>query len=169
MKVSIIAAVSNNGVIGQDNKIPWSCPEDMAHFKAKTLNSTVIMGRKTFESMGSRCLPKRNNILVAPSLFDNTLKSLSTKGKLPQNLILEESLESALNKAKEFNNSIYFIGGASIYSEAMKYADEILLSIIDTYVKEDNVIKFPWINPLKFSISEVEDKETFKLIKYTKV
>lgn len=165
-KITIIAAVSKNGIIGKDNKIPWSCPEDMAHFKESTLNSTIIMGRKTFESMGSRCLPKRNNILVSSSYFDNSLKSLAAKNKLPNTIKLTSSLEEAINEAKKSEMPIFLIGGSSIYQMGMEYADEILLSVISISVEEGNTVNFPWINPLKFELLESEDKESFMLLKY---
>ena len=167
-KISIIAAVSRNGILGKDNKIPFICPEDMAHFKESTLNSTVIMGRKTFESIGSRCLPKRNNILVSSSYFDNSLKSLAAKHKLPSNLKLTASLEEALHEAKKNETPIFLIGGSAIYQLGMEYADEILLSIIDVLVEEGNIVKFPWINPLKFDLVDTTNKGTFTLLKYIK-
>jgi len=167
-KISIIAAVSIDGIIGKDNKIPWSCPEDMAHFRSSTLDSTIIMGRKTFESMGSKCLPKRNNILVSNSYFENSLKSLVCKYKLPESLKLTDSLTEAIEEGQKLDKPIFLIGGSFIYQQGLNYADEILLSVIPEHVGEGNVVRFPWINPLKFDLYNIENKSTFSLLKYVK-
>ena len=137
--IRIIAAVTTNGVIGIEGKIPFDYPEDMQHFKKSTLNSTIIMGRKTFEGIG-RPLPKRRNIVITSQSIDlcgietfSSIKSVMEPG------VLEE------------NKDIWFIGGAGIYQEAMQYAYEIVLTITPDYVDHPQAIRFPWINPTVFS------------------
>ena len=141
----MIAAVTRNGVIGINNRLPFNYKEDLAHFKKVTTNTTVIMGRNTFESIG-KPLPNRNNIIISNSI----------DFKLDNNLIIENSLESAIKIAKNYNNSIWLIGGASVYQKGMEVVDKIILTITPDYVDDVNSIKFPWINPMLFIQNEIE-------------
>jgi dihydrofolate reductase len=134
--IGIIAAVTVNGVIGVENKLPFDYPEDMKHFRTTTANSTVIMGRKTFEGIG-RPLPKRRNVIIS-----------STMAETP-GVEVFSSVSSAMHTTKSEDN-VWFIGGASIYEEAMLYADKIVLTITPDYNLHPKAIKFPWINPLIF-------------------
>jgi dihydrofolate reductase len=136
--IGIIAAVSQNGIIGIENKLPFNYPEDMAHFKQTTLNSTIIMGRNTFESIG-KPLSKRKNIVIT-----------SKKISIP-NIITFDSIEGALQN----ENNVWFIGGAQIYEEAMAYADTILLTIMPDIIKSINTVKFPLINPTIFELNNI--------------
>jgi dihydrofolate reductase len=138
--IKIIAAVSENMVIGKDNKIPWHYPEDLKHFKEMTLDSVVIMGKKTFESIG-KPLPRRKNIVITSNPI-NEIECYS-------------SLEDALN-FYQFNQ-IWLIGGRSIYEQGMEYANEIHLTRIPIYIEGDDVIKFPNIN------ESFSKKETIKI------
>ena len=117
-KIIHIVATDKNGVIGKNNDIPWHSKEDFKHFKETTRLSVLIMGRKTYESIG-RPLPYRVNIIVS-----RTLKSDIDKG-----IIVVDSIENALKKAKEYNNDkIFIIGGESIYSGTEKYVDEAIIT-----------------------------------------
>ncbi len=144
--ISMIAAVSKNGIIGADGTIPWQgkYPGDLKRFKELTINGTVIMGSKTWLSMGGRKLPKRNNFVVSSTLPDNA------------NYEKFSSLKDAIDKAKTLHQSIWLIGGQSIYSEGMKYADVIDLTLIPEEIEIKNykeVATFPWINPHVFMMS----------------
>jgi dihydrofolate reductase len=143
--IGMIAAVTRNGVIGINNRLPFNYKEDLAHFKKVTTNTTVIMGRNTFESIG-KPLPNRNNIIISNSI----------DFKLDNNLIIENSLESAIKIAKNYNNPIWLIGGASVYQKGMEVVDKIILTITPDYVDDVNSIKFPWINPMLFIQNEIE-------------
>jgi dihydrofolate reductase len=143
--IGMIAAVTRNGVIGINNGLPFNYKEDLAHFKKVTTNTTVIMGRNTFESIG-KPLPNRNNIIISNSI----------DFKLDNNLIIENSLESAIKIAKNYNNPIWLIGGASVYQKGMEVVDKIILTITPDYVDDVNSIKFPWINPMLFIQNEIE-------------
>lgn len=137
--IGIIAAVSVNGVIGVDGKIPWNYPEDMKHFRKTTADSVVIMGRKTFESIG-RPLPKRRNIVIANVNFAP-----------PEGVETAPTFSRAIAKTiNEDKRNIWFIGGASIYEMGMLYADEIVLTQTTDYIRDPNAVKFPWINPSIF-------------------
>lgn len=149
--IGIIAAVSSNGVIGTpDNKLPFNDPDDKRFFKYKTENNTVIMGRKTFESIG-KPLPKRNNIVITSSIIPGT-KTFT-------------SIKQAFDKEQLYNSSddIWFIGGHSIYQEAMLYVSEIYLTVFPIYINEKDCVKFPWINPLQFELSSSENLSSNRL------
>lgn len=117
--VSLIMARSINGVIGIGNKLPWSCPKDMAIFKAMTTGCCVIMGRKTWESLPIKPLPNRKCIVIT-SQNDYDVNE--------QGCTAVHSLEEALNIATV---PIMVIGGGSIYEQALKYADTIYVSLIN--------------------------------------
>lgn len=126
MRISIIAAIGKNRELGKDNKLLWHISEDLKRFKDLTNNHTVIMGRKTYESIG-RPLPNRLNIIISrdPSLHI-------------QNCIVVHSLEEALDIAKEREKKeIFIIGGASVYAQAFEFADKLYLTIVDSKFDAD--------------------------------
>ncbi len=117
-KICIVAAVAENGVIGAQGALPWRLPEDLRHFKLLTTGHTVIMGRRTWESIGERPLPGRNNIVVSRSL------SPAVAGAR-----VARSLEAALELCAE-QPVVYVIGGARLYAAALPIADELVLTEI---------------------------------------
>jgi dihydrofolate reductase len=141
--IKMIAACTSNSVIGLNGKIPFSYPADMRQFKALTLNSTVIMGRKTFEGIG-KPLPKRLNIVISNS-----------KIMVQKDVYTVSSIKAALELAED-NKDIWLIGGANIYQEGMKYAQEIHLTITPDEEKDPNSVKFPWIDPTVFKLDSWE-------------
>jgi dihydrofolate reductase len=156
--IGMIAAVTQNGVIGIENQIPFDYPEDLKHFKNKTLNSTVIMGRKTFEGIG-RPLPKRNNIVVSS-------KKLEIQG-----ISVAPSLDEAILMAPT-DRDIWLCGGAKIYEDGMNFADKIVLTITPDVELREPAVRFPWINPLKFEIKlviELDSGSKCKVVTYTKI
>jgi dihydrofolate reductase len=140
--IGIVAAVSFNGVIGVDGKLPWNYPEDMKHFRETTANSTVIMGRKTYESIG-KPLPGRDNFIISSTLQETP--GIKVFKDIPAALL-------AHNTAKD----AWFIGGESIYEEGMLYAQEIVLTIVNEIIEGQNVTRMPWINPLVFDAEHLE-------------
>ncbi len=125
----IIAAVSPEGAIGLGGKIPWHYPADAKRFKRVTMGSTVIMGRATWESLPKRPLPGRRNLVIA----SRPLAGVETFSDLP----------SALATCQ---GDVWFIGGARIYAEAMRYADVIDLVYVPDHVTEAGAICFPPID-----------------------
>ena len=165
--IKMIAAVSQNGVIGKDNEIPWNYPEDKKFFHEMTKESVVIMGRKTFASMNYHHLPKRRNIVITsqvarpPYRYHPHTESYST---------LNEAIEMV--SASAFFKDAWLIGGADIYQEGMAYASEIYLTIIPEVVSGENLVKFPWINPTIFkfdSVTPFETDDRLKLVKYIRI
>jgi dihydrofolate reductase len=152
MTVRMIAAVSLNCVFGNadTNDLPWGnkYPEDLNFFKQQTLNSTIIFGRKTYESIGSEPLPKRRNILVTSKPID-TIENYKT-------------LHGAINAA---DNDAWLIGGLGIYCEGLILADELYITSIPEIIQGSNLIYFPYINPNIYMLSdEIEINKNKKLI-----
>ena len=110
--VSIIVAIAQNGTIGDKNSLLWHIKEDMRFFRTTTSGHAVVMGRKTFESLGSKPLPKRTIIVI-------TRQDVEFEGALTAH-----SLEEAIRLA-EGDEEIFIIGGAQIYGEALKVADRM--------------------------------------------
>ncbi|MCD8291887.1 MAG: dihydrofolate reductase [Prevotella sp.] len=123
MKISIIAAVAQNRAIGNDNKLLYWLPNDLKRFKNLTTGHTIIMGRKTFESLPNGALPNRRNIVLS--------KSKSNFAGCDCYSSLEETLRHCSN-----DEDIYIIGGASVYTQAIKIADQLCLTEVHDTPKE---------------------------------
>ncbi len=131
MNLSIIVAKSTNHVIGNKNQLIWHLPADLKHFKEITSGGAVIMGRKTFESIG-RALPNRNNIVITRT------KNLKMDG-----VSVVNSLEDAL-KVAEKDEKVFIIGGGDIYAQALNLADT--LHITEIHQEFDGDTFFPEID-----------------------
>lgn len=118
MILAMIAAMARNRVIGRSNQLPWHLPEDLKHFKKITMGCSVMMGRKTFESIG-RLLPGRRNIILSRQ------KDYRVDGAL-----IVPDLHSAL-AACTFEEKVFIIGGAQLYQEALPLAQLLYLTLID--------------------------------------
>lgn len=129
MKVIAILAADKNGVIGDGPNLPWKLKDDMASFKNRTENNIVIMGRKTFQSIGRR-LPNRINVVVSRSGFDGGDGVISAT-------CIEEAIEKSKALAKVDDQSIYIIGGAQIYNEALAegMVDEIIFTDVNVALR----------------------------------
>jgi dihydrofolate reductase len=159
--LSIIVAAARNGVIGKDNSLPWHLPEDLRYFKAVTTGKPVVMGRKTFESIG-RPLPNRTNIVITRN-----------PEWVAEKVLVVNSLSAAIAEAKKVlsqqDNSameVMIIGGAEIYKTALPLADKIYLTWIDRDVDGD--AKFPELSPSEWQlISRVSgDPEASEIHEY---
>ncbi len=134
-EVVLIAAVARNGVIGHDNRLPWQLPEDMAHFRRSTQACTVLMGRRTWDSLPDRFrpLPGRHNIVVTRQ------HDWSAQGA-----VVAHSLEQALDQALENAQAaarVCVIGGVALFASALPRADTLLLTEIDADFEGD--VRFP--------------------------
>lgn len=118
-EISIIAAVSKNGVIGRDNRLPWHISADLKRFRELTTGHVVIMGRKTFESIG-KALPNRINIVVSRD------EEFSAPG-----CIVCHSLEDALKLGQERDDKIFVIGGEQIFREFINRASKLYLTLVE--------------------------------------
>lgn len=150
MIISLIAAISSNYVIGKDKDIPWKIPGEQVRFKDLTMGKSVIMGRKTFESIGQP-LPNRKTIIISKSKDINY-----------NNCLTVESLERAFNLLQQ-EDEIFIAGGGEIYKESLPFADRIYLTIIEKEY-EGNIF-FPMFNKDEFEITYQQKVEGF--IPYT--
>lgn len=124
MTISLIAAIDRNRVIGRDGRLPWHLPADLRHFREQTLGKPVLMGRKTFESIG-KPLPGRTNIIVTRRF-----------GYHADGCRVFDTLSAALDSCPDAPE-LMVIGGASIYVQALPLASRIYLTVIDTEVEGD--------------------------------
>ena len=154
MEIHLIWAQDKNGGIGENGKLPWHISEDLKHFKQLTLNSTIIMGRKTWDSLPVRPLPKRENIILS--------------SKKQSSGITYHSLKGCLEDLKESNkDKVFIIGGRSIYKLFFDLADYLHISFID--IKNDNINKyFPIdIEVIKTKFKKISEKELSENAIYT--
>ncbi|WP_185869204.1 dihydrofolate reductase [Blattabacterium cuenoti] len=141
-KIILIAAVSKNGFIGKNNQIMWNLPNDLKRFKNLTIGETVLMGRKTFESIG-KTLPKRTNIILTKNRID-FIKSLSLQNK--KNI----KVFSSIKQIDYLNNKrIFIIGGEKIYASTIEKAQTIELTLVHKKFYGD--AKFPKIDTKKWN------------------
>jgi dihydrofolate reductase len=150
MILSIIVAIAKNHAIGKDNKLLWHLPNDLKHFKDTTSGHTVIMGRKTFDSVG-KPLPKRRNIVI-------TRQAISIEG-----CEVVDSLQAAVALCKA-EDEVFIVGGAEIYRQAIPLTDRIYLTIIDHDFEGDTF--FPELNPDEWQETKHEDFEPDEKNKY---
>lgn len=150
--ISIIAAIGFNRELGKNNKLLWHIKKDLQHFKTITNGHPVIMGRKTYESIG-KPLPGRINIVIS----HNTLNPPSIPNKLSPLWFcsLEEALTFAKTKDKK---EIFIIGGASVYAQAIKYADKLYLTLVQGKFEAD--VFFPDYSNFKQVVSRTNDNES---------
>ncbi len=136
MKVSLIAAMTENRVIGIDNKLPWKLPADLAWFKKHTLNKPVVMGRRTWESLPFRPLPGRLNIVITG---DKNYRLRNTRGEeVKDNVSLTDSPEQAIALAESRHyEELMFIGGASLYAQVLDKVDCIYLTLVHEQIQGD--------------------------------
>jgi dihydrofolate reductase len=161
MKKCIIVAIADNNAIGKDNALLWHISEDLKFFRSTTVGCPVIMGRKTYESIG-RPLPKRLNIIVSRKGYD-----------APEGVLVVDSIEKGYEVAKEQGaEKCFVIGGGQIYAQAMKIADEMVITHVHTVI-EDADTYFPAIDPSVWQVAErselktdPESGYTFEFVKY---
>jgi len=152
MEIILIAALAKNRVIGRNNSIPWHIKEDLKHFRKTTSGSVVIMGRKTYESIG-RPLPNRTNIVMTKN----------PKGLC--DVIEVENKVKALKEASKFSNHAYVIGGEIIYKEFISSAKKMVLTEIDIITEGDTF--FPeWEQRQWREVSRTENIDNLLKIKF---
>lgn len=151
--ITIIAALTHEGVIGKNNALPWDIPEEMKHFRTTTTDCTVIMGYATFLSIG-KALPKRVNIVLAPP------------GTIIPGVSVTHSTEEALELAKATQREIFVIGGAYTYAQFIPHANRMILS----YIKHPypGTVFFPTWNTEEWTKDKQKEFEDFTVITYLK-
>lgn len=144
--------MSEDRVIGRDNDMPWKIKEEFAHFFRTTRKGTLVMGRKTFESIGSKPLPDRPHVVVSRTLAP-------TEG-----VDVCPDLESALEKASAYGREVFVMGGGQIYKQALPLADRMVLS----YVKGsyDGDTYFPVFDNSKWTVESKNDFPLYRCVTY---
>lgn len=125
--LSLIVAMDKNKVIGQDNDMPWHLPDDLKFFKKNTQNKTVIMGRKTFQSIGSKPLPNRRNIVISRN------QSFEANGAA-----LYASVEQAVLSCSK-QEEVMIIGGGQLYKMMLPYATRLYLTHVEASIEGDTI------------------------------
>ncbi len=152
MEKCLIVAIADNGAIGKNNELLWHISEDLKFFKRTTLGCPVIMGRKTFESIG-RPLPKRQNIVVSRRGFE-----------APEGVTVVGSLEEAY-KAIE-SPRLFIMGGGQIYAQALPDMDRLIITHVHTVIEDADTF-FPAIDPAVWQVAERSELMTDPETGYT--
>ena len=151
MKISLVVAASQNNVIGRDNQLPWHLPEDLEYFKSVTMDKPILMGRRTFDSIG-RPLPGRRNIVITRDLKWDA-----------EGVEVVHSVDDALAAGSLANSDeIMIIGGAQIYRECLPIADRLYLTRVEAEIDGDAF--FPDIDVKKWR--KISEKIPKKIDKY---
>ena len=150
MTVTVIAAVGANRAIGRDNDMPWHLPEDLAHFKRTTLGHTLVMGRKTYDSIG-RPLPGRTTVVVTRQLSWSA-----------PNVLVAHSLERALQLAH--GDEVFVAGGGEIYAQALPLADAMVLTEVEQSPEAE--VFFPEVDPAAWREVAREPHDGFSFVTY---
>ncbi len=148
----LIAAASKNNVIGLNGKIPWHIPEDLRRFKDLTLENSIIMGRKTFESIGKPLINRENIVLT------------SRKDYCSEGIIISDSIEKSLALASK--EKIYVIGGEQIYRQFMPIANTLELTRVHHIYEGDAF--FPRINSKEWLLSKNDRRKEYSFLTYTR-
>lgn len=156
--LSLIAAIADNNCIGINNQLPWNIPEDMKHFKEITKGKTVMMGRKTFESILGylgKPLPGRKSIVI----------SRNNDYKVPEGVEVFSNWEDAVKKHAD--EEVFVIGGASLYAQTINAADTLYITHVDKKVDGDTF--FPVIDASVWKETKREDHADFSFVTYRKI
>jgi dihydrofolate reductase len=160
MEIILIAAVSKDKVIGKQGGIPWKIKEDLSFFKEKTLNSPIIMGRATYNSIG-RPLPNRLNIVM-------TRSAKNTEG-VTEVTSVEKAIEAA--SVNKDSSKVYIIGGENIYKEFLPIAHRMIITEVDLYIKDGDTF-FPEWNISEWKEQSRDQREEngtrFSFVEYTR-
>lgn len=151
MTINIIAALANNNVIGKDNKLLWHLPADLKYFKSLTIGKPIIMGRKTYESIG-KPLPERKNIIVTRN-----------QNYYADGCYIAESLEKAIKLANDYSEC-FIIGGGEIYKQALYIADNLYITRVDAFIEGDTF--FPEISLSKWQLIDIQKFNSDEKNKY---
>lgn len=145
--ITLVYAQDKNGGIGYQNDLPWHLPNDLKFFKRVTMGHTMVMGRRTFESMGCRLLPGRETVVVTRDV---------NYGRDIEGLICLHSIEDVLELSKD--KSLKVIGGAQLFLDVLPHADEIIRTVIDAEFPADTFM--PDIDENQWTLVQVENGTT---------
>lgn len=132
MTITIVAAIAANGVIGREGGLPWRLPADLKHFKRLTLGHVVVMGRRTYESIGHP-LPGRTTVVVSR----RTTTPEPANDSSGDVIITAGSFEVAVARALEIDDEVFVVGGAQVYAAALEVAERMVLTLVDARPEGD--------------------------------
>lgn len=157
MKISLIAAIGKNRELGRDNKLLWNIPEDLQRFKEITNGHPIIMGRKTFDSIG-RVLPNRTSIVITrdPQSVQESLSYMKNSELVKVASSLDEAIDEAAKAPG--NEEIFIIGGGQIFELAMRRADKLYLTLVEKSYPDADAY-FPKYG--EFSVVESKKNSTY--------
>jgi dihydrofolate reductase len=152
--ISIITAMTQAGVIGKGNALPWHIPDELKNFRRLTQGSTVIMGKRTFESIG-RPLPNRNNVVLGPSDWE------------APGIVVCQSIDESLKIAQLYGNDIFVIGGAQTYAQFLPLAQRLVIS----YIKQDyeGDVFFPAFNLSEWNVVQRVGYPEFEVVTFERI
>ncbi len=158
MIVSIIVAIAKNGVIGKaKGEMSWHVKEEFQHFKNTTLGFPIIMGRKTFETLG-KPLKGRLNIVVS--------KNRSYKSAY-DDVVIKSSIEDAIEYCNSLKpEKVFVIGGGEIYRQAILFVDEMIITFMK--FEAEGEVKFPSVNNDDWKVEKIRDHELFEVFRYVR-
>lgn len=159
MRLSLVAAVAANGVIGADGEMPWHLPEDLAHFRETTVGHPVVVGRRTFEAIAAAIdgpLPARQNIVLT-----------SRPETLPDTVTAVSSLEAARKAVRAHDaETAYVAGGRSVYRQFLPEADELVLTELDDSYEGETT--FPTVDWDRWRAVERKRHDAFDIVTYVR-
>jgi dihydrofolate reductase len=153
MKLSLIAAVANNNVIGNENKLMWRMPEDLKHFKKTTMGHSIIMGRKTWESIRKPLKGRQNIVLTRKEFY------------LADGCEVVHSIDEAIKKIKH-EKEVFVIGGSDIYEQCIDLFYTRRLYITRIFASFDGDAFFPDIDTEKWELEDMEEHDADEKNKY---
>jgi dihydrofolate reductase len=159
MKLTIIAAVAKNNVIGNRNDLPWYIPEDLKHFKKVTKEKVMLMGRNTFDSIMNRLgkpLPDRANVVISRQMDWSP----------PDGVFVYHSIEDALESLKD-KGEVMVIGGGQMYSQMFDKADKLILT--EVHKEVDGDVLFPTVDKTIWKEISREDHNEFSFVEYERI
>jgi dihydrofolate reductase len=156
--ISIIVAIAQNGVIGKSNgEMSWHIKEEFQHFKNTTLGFPIIMGRKTFETLG-KPLKGRLNLVVSRN------KSYKTSF---DDVVVKQSLDEAIDYCKSLSpEKIFIIGGGEIYNQAISFVDEMIITFMK--FEAEGEVKFPVYKKDEWKSEKIREHELFEIFRYVR-
>ncbi|WP_276273215.1 dihydrofolate reductase [Haloarcula litorea] len=159
MRLSLVAAVAANGVIGAGGEMPWHHPEDLAHFRETTVGHPVVMGRRTFEAIAADVggpLPDRHNVVLT-----------GRPDRLPDDVTAVTSLSAARAAVRDHEaDTAYVVGGGSVYRQFLPEADELVLTELDA--SHDGDTTFPDVDWDRWRVAERERYDAFEVVRYVR-
>lgn len=151
--ISLIAAVASNGVIGNGNEIPWYHPEDLEHFRETTIGHTLLLGRKTFQSVNGP-LDQRDHIVLSQSWTESQHENVT---------VARDKTEAANIIAQKGVERIFVCGGGTVYEQYMDAADELIITHVPGAPAGD--VHFPTIGE-EWSVTERDERDEFVIARY---